>query len=90
MIMPPEELARINLKARKARYTGDDYKVNIKDLEEEERVVSGIHDIYGRLFYELGYTKVISNPKRNKKAVEVFKNIVLARILKPSLQDGKC
>ena len=80
MLMSPEELARINLKARQAKYSQEDYKVNIKDLVEEERVVSGIHDIYGRLFYELGYSKVISNPKRNKSQVEIFSNIVLARI----------
>lgn len=84
MLMPPEELARINLKAKEAKYTDDDYKVNIKDLEEEARVVSGIHDIYERLFYELGYERVISNPKRNKSAVNIFKDIVLARIANPA------
>ncbi|MBP7796770.1 MAG: IS1634 family transposase, partial [Elusimicrobiales bacterium] len=47
------------------------------------RVVSGIHDIYGSLFDELGYAKVIKNPKRYKSVVDIYKNIVLARIANP-------
>ena len=81
LLISPEELARMKIKVDK--FTGNDYKVNLKDIKEEARVVSGIHDIYGSLFYELGYDKVLSNPKRNRSAVEIFKDIVLARIACP-------
>ena len=90
MLMSPEELARINLTAKENKYTEDDYKVNIKDLEEEARVISGIHDIYGSLFYELGYQKVFANPKRNISLVEIFKDIVLARIANPASKMASC
>ena len=83
MLFSPEELAKINIEAKKT-YSEDDYKVNIKDLVEEARTVSGIHDVYGTLFDELSYDKVISNPKRNVSAASVFKDIVLARIANPA------
>ena len=82
LLFSPEELARLN-RSEGTEGSDNDYKVNLKDLLEEQRVVSGIHDIYGRLFDELGYAKVIKNPKRYKSVVEIYKNIVLARIANP-------
>ncbi|MBU1784191.1 MAG: hypothetical protein KKG95_02470, partial [Candidatus Omnitrophica bacterium] len=46
--------------------------VNLKNLKEEQRVVSGIHDIYGSLFDELGYKNVIKNPERNDASVDML------------------
>ena len=83
MLFSPEELAKINIEAKKT-YSEDDYKVNIKDLLEEARTVSGIHDAYGALFDDLSYSRVIYNPKRNVSAASVFKDIVLARIANPA------
>ncbi|MBP7796019.1 MAG: hypothetical protein KA059_04505, partial [Elusimicrobiales bacterium] len=77
LLFSPEELARIS-KGKKDEGSDKDYEVNLKDLLEEQRVVSGIHDIYGSLFDELGYAKVIKNPKRYKSVVDIYKNIVLA------------
>jgi len=82
LLFSPEELARIS-KGKKDEGSDKDYEVNLKDLLEEQRVVSGIHDIYGSLFDELGYAKVIKNPKRYKSVVDIYKNIVLARIANP-------
>lgn len=82
MLFAPEELAKINMQQKK-NYSEDDYRVNIKDLEEEARTVSGIHDVYGDLFDELGYGHVIQNPARNVAAASTFKDIVLARIANP-------
>lgn len=64
-------------------YSNDDYVVNIKDLVEEDRVITGIHDIYGKMFDELDLKNIFVNPARNKSSVEYFRNIVLARIAKP-------
>ena len=85
-LIPPEELARKNLEAKAKRQgiTEEDYKVDVRNLEEEQRVVSGIHDVYGKLFHELGYDRVIKNPARYKASVKMFENIVLARIANPA------
>lgn len=80
-LFKPEEI--VNLKRSKETCTDSDYQVNLKDLIEEQRLISGIHEAYGRLFYDLGYEKVIKNPARHQMAVRIFKDIVLARIANP-------
>jgi len=83
LLFSPEDLARIKEKPLTEKETDKDYKVNLKDLIEEQRIISGIHDVYGKLFFELGYDRVIKNPKRYKAAVNIFKDIVMARIANP-------
>jgi len=55
----------------------------MKNLIEEDRVITGIHDIYGKLFDELNLRSIFAYPSRNKISIELFKNIVMARIAKP-------
>lgn len=85
-LISPEELAHMKqkVKAKPNEITEEDYQVDIRNLDEEQRVISGIHDVYGKLFHELGYDRVIKNPARNKASVTMFKNIVLARIANPA------
>lgn len=85
LLFSPEDLARLNKKNKKKKLEESeaDYKVNLKNLVEEQRVVSGIHDIYGGLFDELGYAKVMKHPNRQESAVDIYRNIVLARIANP-------
>ncbi|AHF98065.1 hypothetical protein DESACE_06635 [Desulfurella acetivorans A63] len=60
-----------------------DYAVNLLDIEEEDRIIRGIHDIYGKLYDEIGFSHTISNPARNRKTSNTLKEIVLARIANP-------
>ncbi|MBU1656559.1 MAG: hypothetical protein KKB12_00155, partial [Candidatus Omnitrophica bacterium] len=71
LLFSPEEIARTKEKPTQ-NITEDDYKVNLKNLKEEQRVVSGVHDIYGSLFDELGYKNVIKNPERNDASVDML------------------
>lgn len=80
-LFKPEEIVKLGGSGKK--YKEQDYIVNVKNLKEEARLTSGIHDVYGKLFYDLGYDKVIRRPSRNKATVNIFKNIVLARIANP-------
>ncbi len=81
-LFKPEEVT--GLTKSKIIYDKSDYIVNVADLIEEQRLISGIHEAYGKLFDDLGYAKVINRPSRNKMITEVFKNIVLARIANPA------
>lgn len=85
LLFSPEDLCRLNKKAEKTKLqeTEDDYKVNLKNLEEQQRTVRGIHDIYGGLFDDFGYKNIFSNPARQVSTVNTFKNIILARIANP-------
>ncbi len=85
LLFGPEQLATMKKKPKEAKDTerDEDYQVNLKNLTEEQRVVSGIHDVYGALFDEIGYERIIKNPKRHKATVNMFRDIVLARIANP-------
>lgn len=78
-----EEINRAKKKLEDNQYSDEDYIVNVKDLMEEDRVITGIHDIYGKLFDELNLKSIFEYPSRNKSSVSHFKNIVLSRIAKP-------
>jgi transposase len=82
LLFSPEKLASLKNKPSK-KESEKDYQVNLKDLEEEQRLISGIHDVYGQLFDELDYERVIKNPKRYKSVVKIFRDIVMARIANP-------
>jgi len=81
-LFKPEDI--VSLSKPKKIYESKDYDINLSDLFEEQRLVGGIHEAYGKLFDDLGYIKVTHNPARNKMITEVFKNIVLARIANPA------
>ena len=76
-----EEIVKLGDSGKK--YKDSDYIVNVKNLKEEQRLTSGIHEVYGKLFDDLGYGKVIKRSSRNKATVDIFKNIVLARVANP-------
>jgi len=86
-LFTPEEIEeQINQAKKKIetnQYKDEDYIVNVKNLIEEDRVITGIHDIYGKLFDELNLKSIFAYPSRNKSSINIFKNIVLARIAAP-------
>jgi transposase len=85
LLFSPEEVAQLKKKTKiqKQTFMEKDYNVNVRKLREEKRVVTGIHDIYGHLFDELGYNRSFANPSRNVATTELLKHIVLARIANP-------
>ncbi len=80
-LFTPEDLNKeiVVPKVVEDTYSDEDYSVDVRSLNEESRVITGIHDIYGKVFDELGIGTIIDK----KTQQEVFKNIVLARIAKP-------
>jgi transposase len=71
----------------KRTYKDKDYQVDVRNLKEEQRVIKGIHDVYGNLFEELNFKSIFKNPARSKSSLEIFKNIVLARIAHPTSKN---
>ncbi len=61
----------------------DSYRVNLLDIEEQDRLILGIHDIYGKLYDELGFNRAVANPARHTQASRILKEIVMARIANP-------
>ncbi len=66
----------------------EDYNVNLLDMLEEDRIINGIHDIYGKLYDELNFKSVISNAARQQAVSKALKEIVLARVANPDSKSG--
>ena len=81
-LFKPEEITSLGPKDR--QYDDEDYKVDLKDLVEEQRLVAGFHDVYGKLFDDMGYSKAIANPARNRLVARILRDIVIARIANPA------
>ena len=72
----------------KNKVNRDEYDVNLLDIEEEDRIIKGIHDIYGKLYDELGFNKILKNPARNVASANALKEMVLARVANPDSKRG--
>jgi transposase len=66
--------------SRKKRKNTNKLPVDLCEMREEHRVISGIHDIYGKMYDEIGFSQVLKRCSSSKK---VMKDIVMARLAKP-------
>lgn len=88
-LFPEEELSRLMQGVNRAESghskVSDSYQVNLKDIVEEERFISGLHDIYGKLFDEMGYNGVFPSQSDQSpgSTPQIFKDIVIGRIASP-------
>ena len=88
MLYQPEELAEAAIEARKKKDDEKEIKVNLRNLEEEQRVTSGIHEVYGDLFSELKFDELFDDKKKKAQNIRLLKNIVMARIANPKSKRG--
>lgn len=51
-------------------YSDEDYQVDMRQLNEESRITTGIHDIYGNLFDELKLESIFSTDDASKKSAD--------------------
>ena len=63
-------------------------EVDLRHLREQSRNITGIHEIYGRLYEELGFGRVLATPSAHGGAVRLLKQMVLARLAAPSSKRG--
>lgn len=77
-----EDVAEAAIKGRK-KENNKPLHVNLKELEEEQRVVIGIHEAYGKIYEELGFQHVFSYPSRQKYNANLLEQMVMARIANP-------
>lgn len=83
-LFSPDDLAKIKKQSEKSKdlsaLNADDsnFTVKLKDLQEEARVIDGIHDVYGALYNQLGFDNLFG--VRKKRSGEIFREMVLARL----------
>lgn len=52
-------------------------------IEESQRVILGIHDVYGYIYDQIGFTNPFSNASRREASAQILREIVMARIANP-------
>lgn len=87
-LFSPENAAQLAIQSKQNNEDDKKYNVNIKNLKEEQRLIYGIHEIYGKIYEEIGFDQILKDPIRDKKSNEILKNIVLARIANPLSKRG--
>lgn len=80
LLLEPESLVRPSKVERKE----EPLEVNLKNLREERRVSVGIHEVYGRLFEDLGFNRSLENPRRQAVSGRNLFHLVMARIANPA------
>ena len=92
-LFSPEEMTACAIEARKEKLKSSHQedttplKADLKKLREQNRVVVGVHEIYGSVYDQTGFNKAI-NPHKKRKSTRVLKDIVMARIANPSSKRG--
>ena len=82
-LFPPATLAERAMAARQRRWK-EEAPLPIRDarqLEEEERVILGFHEVFGQLYAEWGLSGVWS--RRHRVSEPVFRQAVLLRLAAP-------
>ena len=77
----PEEISK-QVIASKFRHCNKPLKVDLKKLREDQRVIVGIHEIYGAMYKELGLDRILPMSRYHSSHWVLF-HTVMARIANP-------
>ena len=89
-LFTPEKTAQMVMGAKKNKAQAEKQyplKIDLSKLSEEQRVVTGIHKVYGMIYKELGLHKVLPKSAYHSSHPILF-NIVMARIANPKSKAG--
>ena len=81
-LFSPEELASLAISSRKRKDEEKELYVDLKKLEEEQRVTIGFHEAYGKIYEQLGFDSLLKS-RHGTSANNILRHIVMARIANP-------
>ncbi len=83
-LFPPETVAKqmLEAKAAKAQSSKATLNVDLRQMVEEQRVVLGIHEVYGAVYRQLSFDTLLPQ-KRYRASHEALFHCVMARIANP-------
>lgn len=80
-LFTPEHLAEVVIKANETVDKEAPIDVNLRNIREEQRIITGIHEIFGAVYSDVGFDNII--PVRKPAALKDLKHTVMARIANP-------
>lgn len=91
-LFKPEEIAQRAIASAEEKKSSEETSqaldVNLRNLREEQRVTIGIHEIYGKLYDQLGFDSILEKSGRTDSARRILKHLVLARNASPLSKRG--
>ena len=84
VLFSPEESQRQLQQAKQDLKKGGSRRLNVdlSQLVERQRICTGIHEVYGALYEELGLDRLLP-PTRYRASNDLLRQIVMARLAKP-------
>ena len=79
-IFSPEDI--YNPERRKKKSTED--KVFISKLREDQRLIVGLGEVFGKLYSDLGFDSIIKKTRKDKQWNSILKTCVISRLANPS------
>ena len=80
-LFPPETLAAMVQRSRReATHDTSPMPVNLRNIREKNRIVSGIHEIYGSLYDSVGFGLIM---RGCPVSADIMKDIVIGRLARP-------
>jgi len=93
-LFPPEEIAKMtpvkSLNAKQSVPDTESLSVDLKNISEVGRHITGIHDVYGTVFNEFKFDKILPWSSCKKTDMDIIKNLVMARIANPGSKRDAC
>ncbi len=86
-LFPPEAVAKQVIEAKAAKASKATLNVDLRQMVEEQRVVLGIHEVYGEVYRQLSFDTLLSQ-KRYRASHEALFHCVMARIANPKSKRG--
>lgn len=79
VLFDPEDFYAPNKRAKSV----ENDQVRMKNLREEKRIVEGIPDIFGKIYEELGFDKLLTGSNNDADWNAILKAMVLSRLASP-------
>ena len=84
-MFPPDTLAELAINAR--RDPGAPLPVDLGQLREAQRVITGIHEVYEPVYRLLGFDRLLPR-SRLRASHDILRHVVMARIANPDSKRG--
>jgi transposase len=81
--LPFIEPTKLVKELRSKKKKSDD-SIKIKNLREEQRVINGIGEVFGKLYKDLGFDKIIKGTNKDEQWNNILESCALARIANPA------
>jgi len=81
-LFSPEEVAQQAIYSRQNE-DENELNVDLRKLKEEQRIVVGFHEAYGKIYEQLGFNSLLTS-RHGVNCNEILKHITISRIANPS------